>query len=184
MARRPALPKFLGNRLAAVASQQQLNMQMQQQAQTQWCWCAVSVSISHYFSAASTWTQCAMANAQLGQATCCQDGTTDQCNQPSTLDTALQRAGNLDHMQDGTIPQADVESEIGGLRPVSCRIAWSGGGAHFVSVDGYSQTSWGDDLLSVKDPWYGPSSTPYSTLVSGYKGTGTWTHTYYQKAAS
>lgn len=182
-ARRSALPEFLGNRLEAITSQHQLNMDMQHQEQTNWCWCAVSVSVSHYFDTASAWTQCAMANDQLNQAACCQDGSSDQCNQPYTLDTALARTGNLDHVQDGTIPQADLENEINAGRPVSCRIAWSDGGAHFVTVDGYAQTST-DDLLSVRDPWYGPTPTHYATLVSGYQTRGTWTTTYYQKSAS
>jgi Papain-like cysteine protease AvrRpt2 len=182
--RKGALPEFLGNRLAAMTSQHQLNMQMQHQEQTQWCWCAVSVSVSHYFDAASTWTQCAMANAQLGQATCCQDGGSDQCNQPGRLDTALTQTGNLDHTQGGTIAAADIESEINANRPISCWIVWSDGGAHFISVDGYTTQTSGDDMLSVKDPWYGPTPTPYSTLVNGYQGRGTWSQTYYQKAAS
>jgi hypothetical protein len=185
-ARKRALPQFLTQALDAAPPDHQLNMTMQLQGEnhSQWCWCAVSVSVSHYFDQTSTWTMCAMANAVLGKATCCQDEASKECNQTAALDEALSRSGNLDHMQDGAIQRADLEREIDARRPVSCRIAWDGSHAHFVSVDGYTPESSDDEMLSVKDPWTGPGQTPYSTLVSGYQGTGTWTHTYFQKAAS
>jgi len=57
-----------------------LRFTMQPQQQTQWCWAAVSVSINLFYHPASGRTQCAVANTAMGQTTCCQDGSSAQCN--------------------------------------------------------------------------------------------------------
>jgi len=54
-----------------------------------------------------------------------------------------------------------------------------GGGAHFVAIGGYRERP--VEYVHVEDPWYGPSDVPYSTLVNGYQGTGSWTHSYWTK---
>jgi len=150
---------------------------MQHQQQTQWCWAAVSTSVSLYYDTSSTWTQCTVVNAELGQTTCCQNGSTSACNQPWYLDLALQRTGNLDAVSGGTTSFADVRTQIDAGRLLGARIGWSGGGGHFAVIEGYKPGP-GDQRVAVDDPWYGASDITYNTFASSYQGTGSWTHSY------
>ena len=61
----------------------QLGFDMQAQTQSNWCWAATSTSVSHYYWFWSSWTQCRVANAELGR--------TDACNTPVPLTVALVR---------------------------------------------------------------------------------------------
>jgi hypothetical protein len=151
---------------------------MQHQQQSNWCWSAVSVSTSLFYNSSSTWTQCSLANQQLGQSTCCQNGNTAACNKAWYLDKALSETGNLDGWQSGTVPQAILEGDLVKTCLVGVRVAWSGGGAHFIIVDGAATSN---STVHVEDPIYGSSDISYNTLVSSYQGTGSWTHTYFTK---
>lgn len=153
---------------------------MQHQAQTQWCWSATSVSTSHFYNAASAWTQCVMVNDEFSQTTCCIDGSTSQCNQPNVLTSPLTRTGNLASWQGGTISFADVKTHINAKSPVAVRIGWSGGGGHFVVIGGYIDDA--NQTLLIRDPWYGNNSISYTDFLTKYQGTGSWTHTYFTKA--
>jgi len=107
----------------------------------------------------------------------CQNGGSAQCNQPWFLDQALQIVGNLNAWSPGKAALATVKAEINGCRPFCLRIAWNGGGGHFVTVYGYSW--WG---INIADPWYGTSAVPYATFPSTYQGGGTWTDNYTTKS--
>ncbi len=160
------------------------------QQQTQWCWAAVSDSVSHFYDPSSIWTQCTVANAEMGQSACCVDGASAACNQPWYLDLALTRVGRLQSVSAGTLSFATVKSLLDADTPPCARQAWSGGGGHFVAIVCYfryqsglmSGTGSGPpataDRLQISDPWYGDSIVDYATFVSGYQGTGTWTHSY------
>ena len=154
-----------------------LGFTMQTQQQTQWCWAAVSVSVNLYYHPASGQTQCAVANTAMGQTTCCADGSSAQCNQPWFLDQALQIVGDLNAWRSGKAPLSAVKGEINGCRPFCLRIAWNGGGGHFVTVYGYSGR-----LLNIGDPWYGNSVVTYDTFPNAYQGGGTWTDNYTTQA--
>src|SRR5687768_8471237 len=82
-------------------------------------------------------TQCSVVNAELGQTTCCQNGSTAQCNQPWYLNLALTRTGNLASWSAGTATIAQIRSQIRTGRTLGARIGWSGGGGHFVMIAGY-----------------------------------------------
>jgi hypothetical protein len=157
---------------------QSLAFSMQPQQQTQWCWSAVATSTSHFYNGASTWTQCTLANQQLGQTTCCVSGNSAACNKPWTLDTALGATGNLDGWQGGSVSQAVLEGDLVKTCPVGIRIAWSGGGAHFIIVDGATTSN---STVHVEDPIYGTSDIAYNTMATKYQGTGSWTHTYFTR---
>jgi hypothetical protein len=153
------------------------------QQQTQWCWAAVSKSLSHYYDPGSSWTQCMIVDAELGQTTCCTAGGTASCNQPWYLDLALTRVGNLQSATSGTLSFSTLQSETMNNHPPCARQGWAGGGGHFVAIVccyqfrslamGTTSTS-----VGVSDPWYGDSIVDYATFVSGYMGTGMWTHSY------
>ncbi len=157
-----------------------LAFSMQSQTQTQWCWAACSVSVSRFYDSASPWTQCSVVNAELGQSTCCQDGSTAQCNQPWYLNLALTRTGNLASWSGGTATFSQVRSEIRNGRPLGARIGWAGGGGHFVVIVGYLCDAVG--YLDVRDPIFGSSDIAMATFATSYQGTGSWTHTYYTQA--
>ena len=153
-----------------------LGFTMQHQQQTQWCWAAVSVSVNLYYHPASGQTQCAVANAAMGQTTCCADGSAAQCNQPWFLDLALQIVGNLNAVTSGKAALTSVKGEIDGCRPLCLRIGWNGGGGHFVTVCGYRRKN-----ISIGDPWYGNSVVTYTSFPNTYQGGGSWTDSYTTK---
>jgi hypothetical protein len=151
---------------------------MQTQQQTNWCWAAVATSVSHFYDAASTWTQCAVANAQIGRTDCCGSGAGGPCNIYGFLDDALTRVGHFDHFA-GVATFSSIDDEIEADRPVGIRVAWSGGGAHFLAIIGCLEDA--TNYVALDDPIYGKSDVAFATLSSTYQGTGSWTHTYYTK---
>jgi len=64
----------------------QLAFAMQAQTESNWCWAAASTSVSHYYWFLSTWTQCRVANAELGRGDCCASPAPGPCNVPWYLD--------------------------------------------------------------------------------------------------
>lgn len=163
--------------------QRYLHLTMQTQQQSNWCWAAVSTSVAHFYSSSSPWTQCSVVNAELGASTCCTNGSSSSCNQPWYLDLALTRVGHLDHWAGGTATRQQIMTEIDHRRPLGVRIGWSGGGGHFVAIDGYEEDQNERDggIVEVTDPIYGTSRLLYETLVSSYQSTGSWTHSYWTK---
>jgi hypothetical protein len=159
-----------------------LGFEMQHQLQSNWCWAAVSTSVSRFYNAAGAWTQCSLANAELGETACCADGSTAACNRDWYLDRALSRVGNLQSWSGAPAPLSEVEHEVNAGRPLGVRIGWEGGGGHFVVLAGYDDPGTGPGLLRVEDPWYGPSRMAYSAFRNAYQGTGSWTHTYHTRS--
>jgi hypothetical protein len=159
---------------------------VEHQQQTQWCWAAVSNSVSHFYDTASTWSQCTIVNDELGETTCCTNGSSASCNKSWYLDKALTRVGCLLSVSSGTLTFAALQSLINTARPPCARQGWSGGGGHFMAIVCYFEGLLGlivgggsaAKRLRIADPWYGDSVVDYDTFVSGYQGSGTWTHTY------
>jgi hypothetical protein len=157
-----------------------LHFTMQQQEQTQWCWAATSVSVRSHYDPQTGWTQCGIVNAEKGLAVCCQDGSSDACNQPNVLDSPLNRAEVFDHKQGGPVAYDSIRNEIDAGRPLAWRIGWTGGGGHFAVIEGYQRV--GAEWVAVDDPWYGASDVPVSSLTGGaYKRSGSWTHSYFTR---
>src|SRR6476659_703542 len=152
---------------------------MQMQTQSNWCWAATSTSVSHYYWFLSTWTQCGVANAELGRGDCCASPAPSPCNVPWYLDRALTRTNNCVSIT-GTVAFATVQAEIDAGRPVGARIGWSGGGGHFVCIYGYS-TFLGLQYFDIDDPIYGKSHLSVPDFSNNYQGSGSWTHTYFTK---
>lgn len=166
---------------AAAGPSVSLPFVMQRQLQDQWCWAAVAASVSDHYTTPSSWTQCRLADAELGQATCCDIGASGVCNQPWYLDRVLTRTNSLVSWASGTIAFDDVVSEIESGRLVGVRIGWAGGGGHFVVLAGYQRDP-GGDTIAVFDPWPGTGDTlahDWGTFASQYQGSGSWTHTYH-----
>lgn len=158
---------------AAAAATLPLTMELQEQ--TNWCWSAVATSTARYYDPQSTWTQCAVVNAELGVAMCCENGGDAACNQPWYLDRALGRVGRFGVMANSKATWEAVTHEIDERRPLGVRIAWNGGGGHFVVVSGYET---GAETIDVRDPWFGDSSVSHAVFPDTYQTGGSWTHSY------
>lgn len=156
-----------------------LDFSMQHQQQTNWCWAAVSTSVALFYDPASSWTQCAVANGELGRNDCCGTGASGPCNVYGFLGSSLTRVGHFDHSTGSSSTFATVRTEINAGRPLGVRTAWSGGGAHFLCIIGYRVF---EEMLAVDDPWYGKSDVDYATFGSSYQGSGSWTHSYFTQA--
>jgi len=150
---------------------------MQQQLQSNWCWAACSTSVDHFYNPSSTVTQCQVANNQTNRTDCCTNGSGSGCNIYGYLDRALTFVNRLDHMTGSTTAYNDLVAQINAWRPLGIRVAWSGGGAHFIVASGYEQGS----LVVIDDPIYGTSVVAYNTLKGTYQGSGNWTHSYFTK---
>ena len=153
---------------------------MQHQQESNWCWAATSTSVELFYDPESTWTQCLVANNQTGRSDCCGSGASGACNVYGYLNNALTAVGRLQQMVTGTATTAQIETEVTFARPLGIRVAWSGGGAHFLAIMGQYNAN-GIDYVTVDDPIYGRSNVAYATLQTAYRGSGTWTHTYYTK---
>lgn len=164
--------------VGGVAPALQLSFNMQTQAQDQWCWAATTVSVSVFYSQSSTWTQCSLVCAELGDSSCCVDGSTPNCDLPWTLDTALQRTNNLFNWVAGPLLGTEIQAQLSSGRPICCRIGWSNGGGHFVAITGYQSNGNGDEV-TVDDPFYHRSYLSLSVFENSYQNSGTWTHSYY-----
>ena len=81
----------------------------------------------------------------------------------------MQEVGHFDHLQNGTVTFQVLRNEIVASRPLGIRVAWSGGGAHFIAAIGAEE----GDLVLVGDPGSGANSlVDYATLETSYNGSG------------
>jgi hypothetical protein len=160
------------------------NFSMQRQTQTNWCWAAVSASVAAFYRGQTTWTQCAVANAELARQDCCGSGAGGACNQTNTLDTALTTVGHLRRWAGGAADFTAVQGEIGAGHPLGCRVGWANGGGHFVVIAGWVEAVDGTRYVQVHDPFYAYSQTTYQAFLSTYQGVGAWTHSYFTQPAA
>jgi len=125
--------------------------------------------------------QCQAANLILGRSDACTSPSSAAVNKPYCLDEALGDFCNLNgSIISGTLAFADVQAQIDDGRPLGTRIAWSGGGAHFMVIEGYraAATPW----VAIRDPIYGESDLTYASSCTAYPGTGSWSHSYTTKS--
>jgi hypothetical protein len=170
----PPRPPVVGGR--------SLTFPMERQKQTLWCWSATAVSVHRFMNGPRNWTQCQLASAHLGVEGCCQDGSSDECNQEARLHEVLKRTGNLTYWRGTPTTVERVMAEIDAGRPVACRVEWTSRRGHFVVLDGYERRD-GVTTVTVKDPWRRASWTrPFESFKTRYLNRGKWTHTYFTKA--
>jgi hypothetical protein len=161
-------------------SSKELAFVMQAQYQSNWCWAASATSVSHFYRHSSTWTQCRVANDELGRSDCCNSTVPSECNVPWYFNRALMRTDNFASIIVGQASFEQVRDEIDAGRPVGARIGWSGGGGHFVVIYGYNLVG-STEYLDIDDSIYGKSHLAVPDFSTNYQGSGTWTHTYFTK---
>jgi hypothetical protein len=154
-----------------------LDFAIQEQEQDNWCWAACAASTAVFFDPGTGWTQCSVANGELRRTDCCDDPVPGACDVYGFLDDALGIVGHFDSMTSSQEPESTLHAEIAAHRPLGVRIAWSGGGAHFAMCIGDDAAG----TVTVADPFYGTNTIPYTTLQTGYEGSGTWTHSYFTR---
>lgn len=159
-----------------IANGVQLPNFMQHQQQTNWCWAATGASVGNFYYSGSPFSQCGIANACQGKQTCCQNPA--GCNQYGYLDKALRAASSFDSMRSGTVSYPEVATRLQRGQPVGTRVAWNGGGAHFMMITGYTDSP---QFITIQDPWYGTSSIGWRAYPASYHGGGSWTHTYFTR---
>jgi Papain-like cysteine protease AvrRpt2 len=158
-----------------------LDFRIQHQRHSNWCWAAVAASVALFYRPARKWTQCAVANSELGRKDCCRKGAGGKCNLIGHLQDSLTVVGHATTppFVVGTVGFDRAQAEIDSGRPLGARTQWAGGGTgHFVTIVGYHSAV---DLLTVDDPLYGRSHVDYRTFCTDYRRSGTWTHSYYTK---
>lgn len=154
-----------------------LDFLMLQQEQANWCWCATALSVHKYFNPTSRLRQCDAANIILGRTDACTNPTHPDVNTGWILEDSLTDLGNFfEQNTGGMMSWADVKTQIDMGRPVGARTAWSGGGAHFVCIEGYLEGA--TPMIAVDDPAGGQSDVNFEVFKTAYGGSGSWTHNY------
>jgi len=70
-----------------------------------------------------------------------------------------------------------VQSEIDGKHPLGVRLGWTGGGGHFLVIDGYD-THVAAPTITLADPFYGTSVVVFNSFPANYHGGAVWSHSY------
>jgi hypothetical protein len=182
---RPLLARFTRRKVIA-------DFEMQQQCQTNWCWAAVAASVAAYHDEQTLFTQCKLADRQLGRDDCCtfpchSPNVPGDVNAPNMLGTALNFADHhLDRADLGNTQtpvgnlnslRGIIQAQIAQGRPLCVRVVWNGGGAHFVAIVGYDA---GTDTLTLADSFFdAPPGFDLTTFPALYQHGGAWTDTYY-----
>ena len=158
-----------------------LELKEEPQQQSNWCWSATTVSITIYYDPATTWTQCTLVNKALNQTTCCQNGSSNNCNKPWYGDQALGITGHLNSATGGSLSLSTVMKEIRGSRPISIAIYWNGGGGHNPAIDGFDATDPASPVIEIEDPIFGPSTQDFNSFPTTYQGGANWGNSFLTK---
>jgi hypothetical protein len=178
-----------------------LSIPLRKQQASEWCWAAVAQAMASYFDPAIRVEQCQIVGRGFKRA-CCGDGTArnPECNRQGYLHHALDSMGLLASPSEqgkhpwieGPAPFAVVRREVDAGRPVCVLIKWkSGGGGHFIVIEGYSVSERGTASVWVRNPLSPRSSSrhPYDVIASdlddgGYQdGQGRWAYTFLVQSA-
>ena len=156
-----------------------LSFAMQAQLLNNWCWSAVSVSVAQFYGTLHL-NQCQVASLELGAACCPPNQASAPCNVPWYLDRALQRVGHFDRMTWSSESYGNIQAEVARGAPLGARVAWLGGGAHFMVVGGWFVDANGAEFVDIHDPIYGTTTATFASFISGYRTPGDlWTHSYF-----
>lgn|GEM_PF-1306623 len=156
------------------------SFEMEHQEEGNWCWAAVSASVDRYFDPGKARSQCVIASKVLeGAEDCCHNKA--KFDEGAALEPALDAVNRRRGSPSGSISFEELKAELDAELPVCLRIAWTAGGAHFVSVYGYREWASGARTIEVADPWYESSTQDFDLFPAYYRGGGQWTDTYFTK---
>lgn len=158
-----------------------LNLPDLDQEQGHWCWAAVGMNIARFYDPLGTWSQCEIVNTALQRADCCSDPAASDfnlCNRDGYLEQALKITRCFASMTGHALAFADIQAELNQDRLIGCRVAWTGGGAHFLTLKGWILGESGIEYIVVSDPIYRSARIEASQFASAYQGGADWTHSY------
>jgi hypothetical protein len=104
--------------------------------------------IGTYFGSSSL-AQCQEANRQKNRSDCC--SMPSNCNSGDSFHQVATYWG-FPHTSDNALSFSAIKTQINAGQPVVSRWAWTGGGAHFITVDGYWVKSNGTQHVEVVNP--------------------------------
>lgn len=145
-----------------------------------WCWAAVTVGICDSYKHGGL-TQCSVVSTVL-DLHCCDQDTTDDCDQRGSLKTALGLPGH-GHLksfgdEDEKKTEAFIKAAIDAGTPVATRMRRPSGVGHFVVVYGYEIDLLGGFHVVVGDPLSERSTYPFGEFKSSFPDQSTWHVTY------
>jgi hypothetical protein len=158
-----------------------LPLRMQRQRHSNWCWAAVATSVARFYRPDVKWTQCEVANEQLGSKICCRKGARGKCNKVGHLKYSLR---TVEHARrpieiKRAVPFSKVREEIDADNPVCVRTVWRGSQmGHFLAIVGHLREC---ELLTIADPFFGSSYWHYRAFREDYRHSGQWKNSYYTK---
>ena len=158
-----------------------LTLTMQKQAQTNWCWAAVTSSVANFLSAENpegALTQCQIACKVLSVDTCCEDGSSEECNCNSLLEIGLASVGHLNGAPyNGPIAFDSIKAQISAPYrvPIGVRVS-NGTQGHFLLIIGFDDDN-DNQWVDVSDPLYGEATYALTDFAGAYHGMP-WTHSY------
>jgi hypothetical protein len=104
--------------------------------------------IGAYFGSTSL-SQCMEANRRMSRTDCC--SMPSNCNAGNSFSAVADYWG-YPHTNDVALSFAAIKAQINAGQPVVSRWAWTGGGAHFITVDGYWVKSNGTNHVEIVNP--------------------------------
>ena len=128
-----------------------LNVPITAQEQSNWCWAASGKMCMNYIHPASNVAECDEANKEFSQSTCCQNGSSSQCNQggwpqPDKYGFTFNTTSDTPLQWNQVTGQIYCNS-----KPFAFSWHWSGGGGHMMVAVGYSIVD-GANYITVNDP--------------------------------
>ncbi|HZI57745.1 MAG TPA: papain-like cysteine protease family protein [Verrucomicrobiae bacterium] len=155
-------------------------LSVKNQEKDEWCWASVGAAIANFYrTTGGLMSQCSVANKELPDNDCCNDP--DSCNLERSLGHVLGAVRHLDQKVCGPSCAKSIVDKIDHDSPVCVRIKWQDETGHFVAIKGYDDTH-PDIYLLIADPDGGKECiTPFKSFLTQYKGSGSWTHTYFTK---
>ncbi len=180
-----------------LAHAEYISMSKYTQKQRNWCWAAVSQTVRKNNKDVFRY-QCKMASALLtnnSDTYCCGTDTRweknlydsnthpnrkSQCDKPYSISKALEWNGIYQKTYRSPGSSSSIRDQIGYNDPVVVRVAWNSGGGHAMVIYGVTVGGIAGTTYNLWNP--GRSSgaeTIYHSSLRQYRGSGSWSHTYF-----
>src|SRR5262249_5121107 len=114
-----------------------------------WCWAANAQMIGSFFGSSSL-SQCEEVNRQQNASNCCP--TNSACNNGDSFHDVAKYWSFPHTSNHSALSFSALKTQINAGQPVVSHWAWTGGGAHFVTVAGYWVKNDGTQHVEVINP--------------------------------
>ena len=131
---------------------------LERQLQSNWCWASVGVALHRFFKPGPL-TQCQLVQRtrQPAGINCCSAPGHAQCNVTELMSRVFSTIGltrrSSPSQPQGSLPMADIQSDIAANCPIVCAML-GGGSAHFTVIVGWAVVDRVDHVI-VDDPAVG-----------------------------